>query len=115
MLRRLFKTNLSYWIPVIALGALFQNCIYEENKVISQSGTVIFLNLEGGFYGIMGDDGVNYDPVNLGKEYHSDGMRINFQGKLRDDLAGIHQWGQIIELTYIVHESDPRPPEDDPY
>ncbi|MBI4711867.1 MAG: hypothetical protein HY762_00960 [Planctomycetes bacterium] len=35
---------------------------------LSEIGTVRFIDIEGGFYGINGDTGQNYDPINLGTE-----------------------------------------------
>jgi len=42
---------------------------FEPNRnIVSGTGTVIFLDFEGGFYGILSDDGEHYDPVNLSKD-----------------------------------------------
>jgi len=70
-------------------------------KAVSGTGTVKFVDLEGGFYGIVGDDGKQYDPINLGQTYQKDGLRIRFRAKIRQDIASIHMWGTIIELTKI--------------
>jgi len=67
----------------------------------SRTGTVEFVELEGGFYGIVGDDGKRYDPINLDPAYQKDGLRVSFQAKIRQDMASIHMWGKIIELTKI--------------
>jgi hypothetical protein len=71
-----------------------------ENTV-SGTGTVKYVDLEGGFYGIVSDDGKQYDPINLEQTYHEDGLRVRFQAKIRQDMASIHMWGTIIELTRI--------------
>jgi inhibitor of cysteine peptidase len=72
-----------------------------RGEAISGTGTVKFVDLEGGFYGIVGDDGQNYDPMNLDQTYQEDGLRVRFQAKIRQDMASIHMWGKIIELTRI--------------
>ena len=67
-------------------------------------GTVQYLDIEGGFYGIVADDGSNYDPINLSSDFsdfEEDGLRVTFEGKIRDDLDSIHMWGTIIELTAV--------------
>lgn len=69
--------------------------------IISGTGTVKFIDLEGGFYGIVGDDGKKYDPTNLDQQFKEDGLRVRFEAKIRRDIASIHMWGTIIELTKI--------------
>jgi inhibitor of cysteine peptidase len=72
-----------------------------RGEAISETGTVKYIDLEGGFYGIVGDDGQQYDPMNLDQTYQQDGLRIRFQAKIRPDIASIHMWGIIIEITKI--------------
>lgn len=67
----------------------------------TEAGTVRYIALEGGFYGIVGDDGQKYDPVNLAAEHRVDGLRVRFDFVPRTDLASFHMWGQIIEITGI--------------
>jgi hypothetical protein len=78
---------------------LFTAC--EDDDSYTQKGTVVYMNLEGGFYGIVGDDGNNYDPVNLGEEFRKDSLRILFDYKKTPDQASFHMWGTIIEITRI--------------
>ncbi len=79
-------------------------CIKEPGENISEingTGTVRFNPIEGGFYGIVGDNGENYDPINLEKEFQVDGLRVRFEAKKRDDLASFHMWGTLIEIINI--------------
>ena len=68
---------------------------------ISGTGTIQFVALEGGFYGILADDGHHYDPINLDQELQVDGLRIRFTAQERKDLASFHMWGDIIELVEV--------------
>lgn len=68
---------------------------------ISGTGTVKFINIEGGFYGITADGGINYDPTNLDRGFQQDGLKVAFEGKVRNDLANTHQWGTMFDLTSI--------------
>lgn len=73
-------------------------------NMVGGEGTVQYLDIEGGFYGIVADDGSNYDPINLSSDFadfQEDGLRVTFEGKVRDDLDSIHMWGTIIELTAV--------------
>jgi hypothetical protein len=72
-----------------------------RGEAISGTGTVKFVDLEGSFYGIVGNDGKQYEPMNLDQTYQKDGLRIRFQAKIQKDMASIHMWGTIIEITRI--------------
>ncbi len=64
-------------------------------------GTVKYINLEGGFYGIQGDDGESYYPINLDEEYKEDGLKIIFKMKSRTDVFTTAMWGKTVEITKI--------------
>jgi hypothetical protein len=68
---------------------------------VAGTGTVKYINLEGGFYGIVGDDGQSYDPINLASDFQQDGLRIRFEARTRSDLANVHMWGTLIEIISI--------------
>src|SRR3972149_7387718 len=75
-----------------------QSPIENNSSEINGTGTVRFNPIEGGFYGIVGDYGEHYDPINLGKEFQVDGLSVRFEAKKRDDLASFHMWGTLIEI-----------------
>jgi hypothetical protein len=69
--------------------------------IVEGQGTVIFVGIEGGFYGITtGKDG-HWDPINLPSGFEQDGLKVKFRAKLRNDLLSFHMWGRIIELISI--------------
>ena len=67
----------------------------------TMTGTVRFINLEGGFFGIIADDERQFDPVNLPEDYRQDGLRIKFTGQPDPNAASIHMWGILIRLDTI--------------
>lgn len=69
--------------------------------VIEGRGTVQFVELEGGFYGIVADDGQRYDPTNLDEAYEEDGLRVRFRARERDDLISVRMWGRMVEIISI--------------
>jgi inhibitor of cysteine peptidase len=83
--------------------ALFVGCCGKKNmeSATTITGTIKLLPLEGGFYGIAGDDGVNYDPINLADEFKQDGLRVKVIARERNDMAGFHMWGKYIEILEI--------------
>jgi hypothetical protein len=65
------------------------------------TGTARFLNLEGGFWAIRGDDGVTYDPKDgLPAAFQREGLRVTAIVK-STGLGGIHMVGPIVELLEI--------------
>jgi len=84
-------------ISAVAIG-------YEMKKkenIVRGTGTIIWLDLEGGFFGIIGDDGEHYDPINLDSEFLDKGLRVYFEAKIRTDLGSFHMWGIIVEILKI--------------
>lgn len=67
------------------------------------TGTVSFVDKEGGFYGIHADNGARYDPGGLHEKFHEHGLRIRFSVTMKDkagDDASTRTWGTPVE----VHE-----------
>jgi hypothetical protein len=73
-----------------------------ESEVNWQYGTVQHFTFEGGFYGIITDQGKKLLPINLPKNYHSSAMSIKIKGKLITDIMTVNQWGTPFEITEIV-------------
>ncbi|MDD1709166.1 MAG: protease inhibitor I42 family protein [Methanoregulaceae archaeon] len=65
------------------------------------AGTIVFVNLEGGFYGIRGDDGRDYYPLAMDEQYRKDGLRVAFDYETVKDTATIQMWGTPVNLTFI--------------
>lgn len=74
---------------------------HAEN-IVSGTGTIRFLNFEGEFYGIVSDDGKHYDPVNLAREFHDDGLRVRFEVRILQGVGGVHMWGKYVSILSIA-------------
>ncbi len=86
-------------LPILLLALLSFSC--EEDKSLDLTGRVAYIGLEGGFYGIYGDDGVSYDPVNLPADFQKDSLRILFNGTILTEQASTHMWGTLLKLNKI--------------
>ena len=64
-------------------------------------GTVTYLDLEGGFYGIVGEDGNKYLPLNLTEEFQQDSLQVRFTYQRREGVMTIAMWGQAVDITAI--------------
>jgi hypothetical protein len=85
-------------IGAFALSAEF--VANDGNAEIHQNGTVKYLYFEGGFFGIVGDDGKHYDPINMPQEFKIDGLRVRFTANFTDYVS-YHMWGYIVSLVSI--------------
>jgi hypothetical protein len=77
---------------VLTVAALAYACVDETPEAVSSRGTVVFNSLEGGFYGIVDDDGQAWDPENLPDAMAIDGLRVSFRG-VPTEHATFHMWG----------------------
>ena len=88
-------------ITFLFLAAIIISCSATDPTTNYTIGTVKHLTFEGGFYGIVTDDGKSLDPLNLSKEFQTDGKRILFKYIEKSDMASFHMWGEIIEIIEI--------------
>ncbi len=72
-----------------------------DPTLITGSGTVQHLDLEGGFYGIVADDSSRYDPGELDPRYRRDGLRVRFDLRKIEGAMSIRQWGTIVTVVRI--------------
>jgi hypothetical protein len=72
-----------------------------DPTLITGSGTVRFLDLEGGFHGIVADDSARYDPGELDARFHRDGLRVRFDLRKVEGAMSIRQWGTIVTVVRI--------------
>ncbi|BBL66991.1 putative hemolysin [Methanoculleus chikugoensis] len=73
----------------------------DTRRTVLANATVTYIDLEGGFYGLVTDDGRNYLPGNLPAEYRQDGLSVQFSADVQDDAAGIQMWGTPVEIRSI--------------
>ena len=69
--------------------------------ILSGTGTISHIDLEGGFYGLIADDGQRYLPKDLAREFRVDGLRVRFQVKILTGVASIYMWGTPVEVLSI--------------
>ncbi len=64
-------------------------------------GTITYVNLVDGFWGIQGDDGMQYQPVGaLPANFQQEGLRIQAQVSPHQDFS-IFMWGQSVKVKKI--------------
>jgi hypothetical protein len=73
----------------------------DKGELRDMTGTIVFHEIEGGFYGIVTDDGKKYNPINLDEKLKEDGLRVKFDANIKKGMVGIHMWGQYVEILNI--------------
>ena len=102
-------------IVTIASLAGAPGCVGDEpSKAVSLDGTVVFVSLEGGFYGIAGDDGTHWDPENLPDEFAIDGLPVSCRALVTDEPS-FHMWGRTVSVLSIERTGSPPPVDLEPF
>jgi hypothetical protein len=70
-------------------------------KSITILGFVKYVELEGGFFGIMTEDGSKYFPDYLGSDFKVDGLSVRVQATPQEQILGIQMWGTPIKINKI--------------
>lgn len=87
------------FIMTILFSSIICGCL--NSDFVSGKGRVVFVDLEGGFYGILGENGEKYYPVNLNQSFKVDGLHVKFEGRLCRNISTAHMWGKPVEITKI--------------
>ena len=84
----------------------------DDNRINLQiEGTITYINLEGGFFGVITDSDEKYLPLNIQEELKKyNGKRIKITSAFtRQDVVTIFQWGKplYVKEWEIVNEPPP--------
>lgn len=72
-----------------------------SDGIIRATGIIQFQDLEGGFWGIVADDGRKFDALNLEPSFQKEGLRVRFEAKPETEMMSTRMWGTMITLTHI--------------
>ena len=70
-------------------------------QTVTFEGTIEYIMLEGGFYGIQSNDQKNYDPVNLEPQVAISGLSVQVNATICSSCVSFHMWGIIITIQNI--------------
>ena len=95
---------------LLIIGTIFllifcglSGCI--QKSIIEGTGTINYIDLEGGFYGIISDNSFygfkSLDPINLPVEFQEDGLRVKFKARILWNRVSFHMWGLMVEILEI--------------
>lgn len=72
-----------------------------DNEQIVFTATVKYMNLEGGFFGLITKEGKHWLPMNLKKEFQLDGAVLKVTGYAKKNMMTIQQWGIPFTITHV--------------
>jgi hypothetical protein len=78
----------------------------DGDNIVRVTGTVIYLPFEGGFWGILGDDGGKYLPRDLPQELQRVGLRAEFELEILEDWGSVHGWGIVVNVLHYSEISE---------
>ncbi|PEN13101.1 hypothetical protein CRI94_10635 [Longibacter salinarum] len=84
-----------------------QDTSQHSDNTVTGTGTISFVDLEGGFYAITSDDGVKYDPTgSLEEDFQQEGLRVRFTVRPKEDVMTTRMWGTPVEVEEIERIED---------
>ncbi|MDD1729121.1 MAG: META domain-containing protein, partial [Methanospirillum sp.] len=72
-----------------------------NNTLISGTGEVLYQDLEGGVYTIIGEDGVQYLPSSLPSELKVNGTKVSYSSRQLHDTISMYMVGKPVEIISI--------------
>jgi hypothetical protein len=108
------RLYLLLFVGLVSALASVAGCREEGSREVLDRGTVVYLAFEGGFYGIVGDDGRRWDPANLPDEFAIDSLRVSFRAVVTDQPT-FHMWGRTVKLLAIERIGSPPDVNLDPF
>lgn len=77
--------------------------LIDGSEWVTANGTLRWMDLEGGFWGIETEDGRKFDLItDVCTDLRQDGLRVHFEGRTRPDMSSGHMWGELFELGLIA-------------
>lgn len=98
---RELRNSIALIIVFLLSGLLINACVTDNERFGTAQGKVTYLDFEGGFWGIIGNDDRHYDPINLSVEFQIEGLEVIFDYEELENQVSFHQWGVLIEIKNI--------------
>tara|TARA_B100002049_G_C15943244_1_gene317272 strand:- start:278 stop:712 length:435 start_codon:yes stop_codon:yes gene_type:complete len=81
-----------------------------EEKPMTKSetltGTIVYKEMEGGFYALITKDGGRFTLHGIKEKYRQNGLVVKVTGKQQPDLMTITQFGTVFQVEDIVIVDD---------
>lgn len=98
---RIINIFIIYLLIVVTI-IVSQSLVFAAGSTLQLTGEICYVPTEDGLYGIAGDNGVKYQPLNLPRELRKDGLPVKFSAEIRDDIFSPITWGTTIKIKSIA-------------
>ncbi|WP_269520437.1 ribose-phosphate pyrophosphokinase [Alteromonas sp. BMJM2] len=71
------------------------------NDSVTLKGSIIYKELEGGFFAFITEDGDRFTLHGLDKEYHQNGLIVEIEGVTKPEMMTITQFGTVLEVLNV--------------
>jgi hypothetical protein len=81
----------------------------DPDDVISGTATVSYVDLEGGFYGLVTPDGRRLLPDSLAPRFRQDGLGVRFRAVRAESTLTARMWGQpvrVLEMLPLIDDDE---------
>lgn len=78
-----------------------QSRLKEAKAMITVTGTIVYKEIEGGFYALDATSGKKYQPQGLPLEYRKNGLVVKVSGIIETEMASIQQYGEILKVQSV--------------
>lgn len=85
-------------VPLVLFVLLAAGCDLGE---IEHVGTIVRVDQDGGFWGIVTQDSTRFRPTNLPAEFEQEGMVVEIEGYVLSDERVEGEWGIPIRLSEV--------------
>lgn len=78
----------------------------------SYTGTIVYKELEGGFFALITNDNQRFTLRHLPAEFRLDGLIVEIQGSVNKDIVTFTQFGEPLDVNAVtvLDDSHARPP-----
>ncbi|HHP7239678.1 hypothetical protein [Longibacter sp.] len=81
--------------------------VQQSDQIVTGTGTISFVDIEGGFFAIQSDDGAKYDPTgSLDEDFQTDGLRVRFSLQPKEGVMTTRMWGTPVDVQGIERIED---------
>ncbi len=71
------------------------------NDSVTLKGSIIYKELEGGFFAFITESGDRFTLHNLDEQYHQNGLIVEIEGVTKPRMMTITQYGTVLEVLDV--------------
>lgn len=72
-----------------------------EKHEVTLTGTIVYKDLEGGFFAFITQNGKHYTPHGLDETYRKNGLLVEIKGITKPDIMTTTQFGTVLQVTSV--------------